>query len=83
MLKEFPDVRVEISGHTDTDGDRDHNLDLSARRAEAVKRYLVDAGIDGARLQTRGAGPDEPIADNATKAGKAQNRRIEFKLISK
>jgi outer membrane protein OmpA-like peptidoglycan-associated protein len=80
VLKEFPDVNVEVSGHTDTDGDRDHNVDLSRRRAEAVKKYLVDAGIDEKRLSTRGAGPDEPIADNKTKAGKALNRRIEFKL---
>jgi outer membrane protein OmpA-like peptidoglycan-associated protein len=80
VLKEFPDVRVEISGHTDSDGDRDHNLDLSRRRAEAVKNYLVNKGIDASRMTTRGAGPDEPIADNNTKAGKAKNRRIEFKL---
>ncbi len=80
VLKEFDDVNVEISGHTDTDGSRDLNLDLSARRAAAVKKYLVDKGIAEGRLSTRGAGPDEPIADNATKKGKSQNRRIEFKL---
>ncbi|MBZ5710598.1 OmpA family protein [Nannocystis pusilla] len=80
VLKEFPDVGVEISGHTDSDGDRDHNIDLSRRRADAVKKYLADKGVDAGRMTTRGAGPDEPIADNATKAGKAKNRRIEFKL---
>jgi len=82
VLKEFPDVNVEISGHTDTDGSRDHNVDLSRRRADSVKKYLVDNGIDAKRLQTRGAGPDEPISDNTTKKGKALNRRIEFKLMS-
>ena len=82
VLKEFPDVNVEISGHTDTDGGRDHNVDLSRRRAESVKKYLVDNGIEANRLHTRGAGPDEPIADNATKKGKSLNRRIEFKLMS-
>jgi outer membrane protein OmpA-like peptidoglycan-associated protein len=82
VLKENDDVRLEISGHTDSDGNRDHNIDLSARRAEAVKKYLVDAGIDAARLTSRGAGPDQPVADNKTKAGKALNRRIEFKLLS-
>ena len=82
VLKEFPDVNVEISGHTDPDGSRDHNIDLSRRRADSVKKFLVDKGIDAKRLQTRGAGPDEPIADNATKKGKALNRRIEFKLMS-
>jgi OOP family OmpA-OmpF porin len=81
VLTDFPDVRIEISGHTDTDGDRDHNLDLSRRRAEAVKKYLIDKGIDSSRIETRGAGPDEPVADNTTKRGKAQNRRIEFKLL--
>ncbi len=81
VLKDFPDVRIEISGHTDADGSRDHNLDLSKRRAAAVKRYLVDAGIAAGRIETRGAGPDEPIADNGTRRGKAENRRIEFKLL--
>ncbi|MCY1013279.1 OmpA family protein [Nannocystis pusilla] len=80
VLKDFPDVKVEISGHTDSTGDRDHNIDLSKRRADAVKQYLVDKGIDGGRISTRGAGPDEPIADNKTAKGKSQNRRIEFKL---
>jgi OOP family OmpA-OmpF porin len=82
VLKEHDDVRLEISGHTDSDGNRDHNIDLSARRAEAVKKYLIDAGIAASRLTSRGAGPDEPVADNKTKAGKALNRRIEFKLLA-
>ena len=77
----FPDMRVEISGHTDSKGNRDHNLDLSQRRAESVKKYLVDRGVDSGRLTTRGAGPDEPVDTNETKAGRAKNRRIEFKLI--
>lgn len=81
VLKDFPDVRIEVSGHTDTDGSREHNLDLSRRRAEAVKKYLVDHGIDASRIETRGAGPDEPVADNSTRRGKAKNRRIEFKLL--
>lgn len=75
-------VRVEISGHTDITGSREFNLELSRRRAEAVEDYLVDHGIEASRIETRGAGPDEPIADNKSKAGKAKNRRIEFKLIS-
>jgi OOP family OmpA-OmpF porin len=83
VMKEFPDLRLEISGHTDTQGAREHNLDLSKRRADAVKTYLVEKGVDESRLPTRGAGPDEPIADNKTEAGRAQNRRIEFKNVSK
>ena len=80
VLKDFEDVNVEISGHTDSDGDRTHNLDLSRGRAEAVRNYLVGKGIADTRLLTRGAGPDEPIAPNDSKKNKALNRRIEFKL---
>ena len=82
VLKDFPDVNVEIGGHTDSDGSRDHNVDLSQRRAESVRKYLIDKGIDGSRLTAKGYGPDQPIADNATKKGKSQNRRIEFKLAN-
>jgi OOP family OmpA-OmpF porin len=81
VLKDYPEVRVEISGHTDTDGDREHNIDLSLRRADAVKKYLIDAGIDAGRITTRGVGPDEPLADNTSAEGKAKNRRIQFALI--
>jgi outer membrane protein OmpA-like peptidoglycan-associated protein len=81
VLKEF-DVKIEISGHTDSDGAADHNRDLSKRRAEAVKKYLVDNGIDAGRITTVGYGPDKPIADNKTKRGKAENRRIEFRLLT-
>jgi outer membrane protein OmpA-like peptidoglycan-associated protein len=80
VLKEYDDVNVEISGHTDSDGSREHNVELSRGRAEAVRDYLVGKGIAENRLATRGAGPDEPIAANDTKKNKALNRRIEFKL---
>lgn len=83
VLNEYPDLRVMITGHTDGDGSRDLNMTLSADRAAAVKTYLVSKGVDGGRIETRGAGPDEPIADNNTKEGKQKNRRIEFKLIKK
>lgn len=81
VLKKFPDLRIEISGHTDDKGDEAYNQDLSQRRADAVKDYLVSKGIDEARIETRGAGEDEPRETNATKAGRAKNRRIEFKLL--
>ena len=81
VFTSFPNIRVEISGHTDSTGSVAHNRDLSRRRAEVVKRYLVAAGIDTARIETRGAGPDEPIDTNRTPAGRAHNRRIEFNLI--
>ena len=69
-----------ISDHTDSDGSRETNIDLSKRRAESVKTYFVSRGIDAGCIETRGVGPDEPIADNKTAAGKQKNRRIEFKL---
>jgi outer membrane protein OmpA-like peptidoglycan-associated protein len=67
-----PSVRVEISGHTDSTGSLAYNRDLSRRRAESVKRYLVEHGIDPARIQTRGAGPDEPVDSNRSAAGRAK-----------
>ena len=82
VLKKFPELRVEISGHTDSRGGREHNVDLSQRRADAVKQWMIDHGIEGSRMTTRGAGPDEPIDSNETKAGRARNRRIEFKLLT-
>jgi outer membrane protein OmpA-like peptidoglycan-associated protein len=83
VLAEFQALRVEISGHTDSTGTLERNLTVSKERAEAVKTYLGGKGISADRVETRGAGPNEPVADNATKAGKALNRRIEFKLIQK
>ena len=80
-MKNYADLKIEISGHTDNKGKREKNVALSLARAEAVKANLVGKGVDGARIETRGAGPDEPIASNKTKRGRTQNRRIEFKLL--
>lgn len=80
VLAEFPGVKVEIVGHTDNVGTEEFNLDLSRKRAEAVKDYLVGKGVDADRITTEGRGPNAPIADNATEEGRAQNRRIEFKI---
>jgi outer membrane protein OmpA-like peptidoglycan-associated protein len=82
VFKEYPDLRVEISGHTSNDGKRDFNMKLSRKRAEAVKQFLSSAGIDENRIGTVGYGPDRPIADNDTKEGQEKNRRIEFRLLS-
>jgi outer membrane protein OmpA-like peptidoglycan-associated protein len=82
VLTKHTSIMVEISGHTDDRGDRDKNVKLSEDRANAVRDYLVTKGIDAGRVRTRGAGPDEPLADNKTKAGRAQNRRIEFKIVT-
>ena len=83
VLTNNPDIRIKISGHTDAKGDRDHNLDLSRRRAESVKKYLVDHGIAENRMTTEGLGPDKPVDTNDTKAGRANNRRIEFDIIQR
>ena len=69
---------VEIVGHTDSTGNADANRTLSGARAQAVVDYLISQGIDAERLQSRGAGADEPIADNGTADGRAQNRRVEL-----
>jgi OOP family OmpA-OmpF porin len=74
---------VLITGHTDDVGDHQTNLDLSEARANSVKSYLVSKGIEASRIDTHGAGPDSPIADNKTDKGRQQNRRIEFKLVTK
>ncbi len=81
VLKEFPSISVEISGHTSSEGDKAFNQKLSQDRADSVKQWLVDLGIPSDRIKTRGVGPDEPIADNKTGAGRAKNRRIEFKVL--
>lgn len=78
-LKEYPDLEVEISGHTDNTGGRAHNMRLSERRAESVKDWFVSKGIDASRITTTGYGPDQPIDTNDTEEGRFKNRRIDFK----
>jgi OOP family OmpA-OmpF porin len=70
--------RLKIEGHTDATGSSVHNLDLSKRRAEAVRGYLVGKAIDGRRLETVGLGAAQPLAPNETDLGRAQNRRVEL-----
>jgi len=83
VLKDNSDIKVEIQGHTDGDASAAYNMKLSQKRAEAVKAYLVEHGIDASRLSTVGYGKTKPIADNNTAEGKAKNRRIEFKVLNK
>jgi len=77
-LQENPEIEVEVRGHTDNQGMAEANRALSQRRADTVKAWLTERGIDAARIRTKGFGPDQPVADNATPEGRAQNRRIEF-----
>jgi outer membrane protein OmpA-like peptidoglycan-associated protein len=78
----YPEVRVEIQGYTDSVGKASYNLGLSERRAETVKQYLVNAGIDPSRLVSKGYGEENPVSSNSTPDGRAQNRRIEFKRLN-
>ena len=82
ILNENPTLLLDVEGHTDNTGAADKNKTLSEARANAVKAYLVSKGIDGSRLFAAGLGSDNPIADNKTAAGRAQNRRSELKLRS-
>ncbi|MGQ4660750.1 OmpA family protein [Lysobacter sp. F6437] len=78
LLKDDPALKLSVNGHTDNTGDAAHNQQLSEARAAAVVAALTAGGIDGSRLQAKGFGQDEPVADNATEDGKARNRRVEL-----
>lgn len=83
ILTEHPDVkRVVVEGHTDSRGSAELNRKLSQARAEAVKTYLVEHGVEATRLEAKGYGPDRPVADNGTAAGREQNRRVEFVIAT-
>ena len=78
VMKKHPELKVQIEGHTDSVGDAKYNEKLSQRRADAIRKYLVEKfGIDGSRLTAKGYGESRPVASNATKDGREQNRRVE------
>jgi outer membrane protein OmpA-like peptidoglycan-associated protein len=81
ILQENPQMKIEISGHTDITGSPEINNRLSAERARAVVVYLTSKGIDRTRLTYKGYGSDQPVADNKTEAGRSKNRRVEFKIL--
>jgi outer membrane protein OmpA-like peptidoglycan-associated protein len=78
LTKGNPDSNITIEGHTDSQGQRDYNMNLGQKRADAVKDQLVARGVAADRIKTVGVGPDRPIADNKTAEGRANNRRVEI-----
>jgi len=82
-LTDYPTIKVRIEGHTDSRGKDAFNKKLSQKRAESVRKYLIRKGIDAARMTAVGFGEEVPIADNRTKDGRAQNRRVEFFIVER
>jgi len=81
-MKNNPETNIMVIGHTDADGSDSYNYSLSERRAAAVKSYALAQGVSSSRLTTIGKGETEPIADNSTASGKAQNRRVEIVIVA-
>jgi outer membrane protein OmpA-like peptidoglycan-associated protein len=83
LMENNPSLRIEISGHTDNVGSQKSNQKLSENRAKAVADYLIGQGIEKSRIEYKGYGESQPIAPNNTEEGRAKNRRVEFKILSK
>lgn len=82
VLAKFKDTSLVVTGHTDSTGAADYNYNLSNRRATSVTNALASRGVDQSRLLSQGMGPDQPLASNETESGKAQNRRVELKIVA-
>jgi len=80
-LARYPNIRIEVRGHTDSRNSFEYNIELSKARAAATKDYLVSLGIDAGRITTRGFGESKPIASNDTPEGMAKNRRVEIQIV--
>ena len=81
MLNQYPNSRVLVTGYTDNTGSPSYNLQLSRDRAQTMANYLITQGVDPARIQVVGMGEADPIASNATPAGRQLNRRVEITVI--
>ncbi|SHE72222.1 Outer membrane protein OmpA [Modicisalibacter ilicicola DSM 19980] len=80
VMREYPETRITVAGHTDSSGSEQYNQRLSERRAEAVGNYLMQGGVARQRLDIVGYGENQPVASNANEQGRAQNRRVEITL---
>lgn len=78
LMKNNPELKIEIQGHTDNTGSADHNLDLSMRRAKTVKKFMLIYGVADPRMVSKGYGEEKPVAANNTEEGRAMNRRVEL-----
>ena len=82
VLKRNSDLQIEVAGYTDNRGAQSYNVNLSQRRAEAVRKYLTEQGVAADRLSAKGYGPANPVADNQTSEGRALNRRVELRILN-
>jgi len=80
LMKQYPKIEIELSGHTSSEGEASRNRTLSLQRVESCRKYLSDNGISEDRISTVGYGPDKPIAPNDTEQNRAVNRRVELKI---
>jgi outer membrane protein OmpA-like peptidoglycan-associated protein len=83
LLKDNPNLKIELASHTDSDGSEEYNLKLSNSRSASVVDYIIAKGISSQRLVAKGYGESKPIAENETTMGKQKNRRTEFKILEK
>jgi OmpA-OmpF porin, OOP family len=81
IMAQYPEYSLTISGHTDNQGDAKVNQSLSEKRAKTCYDYLVSKGVSSSRMSHAGYGSTQPISDNATKAGRDMNRRVDFNLF--
>jgi OmpA-OmpF porin, OOP family len=80
-LKKYPELQIELQGHTDSSGADQYNLSLSQRRADSVREYLLAQGVAASQVVARGYGETQPVSDNSTPAGRTQNRRVVMNVL--